>query len=80
MSTLVKAGTAGALAAAALLVGGIGDAAAQSIVERIKQRGYVSCGASQGVPGLSRPDEQGVWRGFDSDIIAVPPKGYSLAA
>lgn len=37
-------------------------------VERIKSRGFVSCGASQGVPGLSRPDELGVWRGFDSDI------------
>ncbi|ODT21990.1 MAG: ABC transporter substrate-binding protein [Kaistia sp. SCN 65-12] len=43
-------------------------AAAQSVVNKIKQRGYVSCGASQGVPGLSRPDEKGYYRGFDSDI------------
>ena len=43
-------------------------ASAQSIVDKVKQRGYVSCGASQGVPGLSRPDEKGEWKGFDSDV------------
>lgn len=44
-------------------------ASAQSaVLERIKSRGYVTCGASQGVPGLSRPDEKGYYRGFDSDI------------
>lgn len=42
--------------------------AAQQILDKVKQRGYVSCGASQGVPGLSRPDEKGVWTGFDSDV------------
>lgn len=44
------------------------QATAQSLVDKIKQRGYVSCGASTGVPGLSRADENGVWRGFDSDV------------
>ena len=44
-------------------------ASAQSAtIDRIKSRGYVTCGASQGVPGLSRPDEKGYYRGFDSDI------------
>jgi general L-amino acid transport system substrate-binding protein len=43
-------------------------AEAQSIVDRIRARGFVACGASTGVPGLSRADEQGVWRGIDSDI------------
>ncbi|PKA44853.1 transporter substrate-binding domain-containing protein [Rhizobium sullae] len=43
-------------------------AEAQTVVNKIKERGYVSCGASQGVPGLSRPDEKGYYRGFDSDI------------
>jgi general L-amino acid transport system substrate-binding protein len=42
-------------------------ASAQSIVDKVKQRGYVSCGASQGVPGLSRPDDRGNWTGFDVD-------------
>ena len=59
---------AGAAIAAATLAMGIGAAAAQSTVSKIKQRGYLSCGASQGVPGLSRPDENGYYRGFDSDI------------
>ncbi len=38
---------------------------AQSIIDKVKQRGFVNCGASQGVPGLSRPDERGAWTGFD---------------
>ncbi|TJV08044.1 MAG: ABC transporter substrate-binding protein, partial [Mesorhizobium sp.] len=50
------------------VVSGISDVAAQAVVNKIKERGYVSCGASQGVPGLSRPDEKGYYRGFDSDI------------
>ena len=47
------------------LVGTIGTVAfstatpAQAVVNKIKERGYVSCGASQGVAGLSRPDEKG---------------------
>lgn len=53
------------LAGTALLTA---PADAQTVVNKIKQRGYVSCGASQGVPGLSRPDEKGYYRGFDSDI------------
>ena len=40
-------------------------------IERIKSRGYVTCGASQGVPGLSRPDEKGYYRGFDADFCRV---------
>lgn len=54
-----------ALLAAALFTAGV--AQAQSISEKVKARGYVSCGASQGVPGLSRPDERGNWTGFDVD-------------
>lgn len=50
------------------LVAGAEAASAQSVVGKIKERDYLSCGASQGVPGLSRPDEKGYYRGFDSDI------------
>ena len=57
-----------AVAGLALALGFTADASAQQILERIRQRGHVICGASQGVPGLSRPDERGVWRGFDSDV------------
>jgi general L-amino acid transport system substrate-binding protein len=53
----------------ALLAVSTGSTLAQSpTLDRIKSRGYVTCGASQGVPGLSRPDEKGYYRGFDSDM------------
>lgn len=58
---------AGGAAAAVLALATLETASAQSIVDKVKQRGYVSCGASQGVPGLSRPDERGNWTGFDVD-------------
>ena len=54
-----------AIMAAVMLV--TGSASAQSITDKVRERGYVSCGASQGVPGLSRPDDNGVWTGFDVD-------------
>lgn len=37
-------------------------------VAKIKARDMLNCSGSQGSPGLSRPDENGIWRGFDSDI------------
>lgn len=55
-----------AFAAAMVIAPGVVQA--QSLVSKIQARGYVSCGASTGVPGLSRADENGVWVGFDSDI------------
>ncbi|WP_342241510.1 transporter substrate-binding domain-containing protein [Inquilinus sp. OTU3971] len=64
MSRLTVTAAAG-LAALAL---GTTGASAQTVVNKIKNRDYVVCSGSQGVPGLSRPDEQGVWRGFDTDI------------
>lgn len=33
----------------------------------VKERGYVNCGASQGTVGFGRPDDQGYWRGLDTD-------------
>lgn len=56
------------IAAAVAAVAVPGTASAQAVVDKIRQRGHVVCGASQGVPGMSRADEQGVWRGFDSDM------------
>lgn len=46
---------------------GATSAAAQGTLERIKQRGHIICGASQGVPGFSLPDTNGEWKGFDTD-------------
>ncbi len=45
-----------------------GAASAQSTLDRIKQRGSLICGTSQGVAGFSLPDAKGEWRGFDTDI------------
>lgn len=39
-----------------------------STVDKIQAHDFVTCGASQGVTGLSRPDEKGMWRGFDTDV------------
>ncbi len=61
LATALAAGVVALLATTA-------PASAQSVVNKIRDRGYVVCSGSQGVPGLSRPDEQGVWRGFDTDI------------
>lgn len=47
---------------------GSGTGTASGGLGKIQERGYLSCSGSQGIPGLSRPDEKGVWRGFDSDI------------
>lgn len=58
----------GAATCIAALCGAAAVQAQSATLDRIKARGFVTCGASQGVPGLSRPDEKGYYRGFDSDI------------
>ena len=58
----------GACAIAALAGGAMTtQAAAQSTLEKIKTRGEIVCGTSQGIPGFSLPNAQGVWEGFDTD-------------
>lgn len=59
LGTLVLAATVAATASAA---------SAQSTLEKIKQRGHLVCGTSQGVPGFSQPDDKGKWTGFDTDF------------
>lgn len=41
--------------------------AADATIDKIKQRGELICGVSQGSAGLSLPDAQGVWHGLDVD-------------
>jgi general L-amino acid transport system substrate-binding protein len=43
-------------------------ATAQTTLEKIKTRGKIICGTSQGVPGFSAPDDKGKWTGFDTDF------------
>lgn len=42
--------------------------AAQATLERVRKRGYMQCGVSQGLPGFSNPNDQGVWSGIDVDF------------
>uniref|UniRef100_Q07N18 Cationic amino acid ABC transporter, periplasmic binding protein n=1 Tax=Rhodopseudomonas palustris (strain BisA53) TaxID=316055 RepID=Q07N18_RHOP5 len=53
-----------ALAAAA----GLSQAASAQTLKTIQDRGVLSCGVSQGLPGFSTPDDKGNWTGLDVDI------------
>jgi general L-amino acid transport system substrate-binding protein len=64
LRSLVAAGAALALAAGCAPA----QKAERGAIPRMIKRDYVTCGASQGITGLSRPDERGVWRGFDVDV------------
>src|SRR6188768_1079532 len=44
-----------------------GAATAQTL-KTVKDRGMLSCGVSQGLPGFSSPDDKGNWTGLDVDI------------
>jgi general L-amino acid transport system substrate-binding protein len=59
-----------AYAAAAVLsvqVLSLQGASAQTL-KTVKERGMVSCGVSQGLPGFSAPDDKGEWAGLDVDV------------
>ncbi|MGX9393032.1 amino acid ABC transporter substrate-binding protein [Nitrobacteraceae bacterium UC4446_H13] len=46
---------------------GVQAAAAQTL-KTVKERGSLSCGVSQGLPGFSTPDDKGNWTGLDVDV------------
>ena len=37
-------------------------------LQSVKDRGTLSCGVSQGLPGFSAPDDKGNWAGLDVDV------------
>jgi len=43
------------------------SATAQTL-KTVKDRGMLSCGVSQGLPGFSSPDDKGTWTGLDVDV------------
>lgn len=43
-------------------------ASAAATLESVKQKGYLSCGVSTGLPGFSNPDDKGQWAGLDVDV------------
>jgi general L-amino acid transport system substrate-binding protein len=57
-----------ALAGAALQLLSAWPVQAGATLEAIRRNGHVRCGVSTGVAGMSQPDSQGVWRGFDADV------------
>jgi general L-amino acid transport system substrate-binding protein len=44
------------------------QAASAQTLKTVKDRGMLSCGVSQGLPGFSSPDDKGSWTGLDVDI------------
>jgi general L-amino acid transport system substrate-binding protein len=42
--------------------------ASAGTLDKIKKKGHISCGVSQGLAGFSAPDGKGVWNGIDVDI------------
>ena len=55
---------------AVALIGGFtlsGLAQAGTVFDSVKQKGFVQCGLSTGVPGYSAPDSKGNWTGLDVD-------------
>lgn len=43
-------------------------AGADTTLEDVREKGYVQCGVSQGVPGFSNADDAGNWSGIDVDV------------
>src|SRR5947199_4162110 len=52
----------------ALAAGLSAQAASAQTLKTVKDRGQLSCGVSQGLPGFSSPDDKGNWAGLDVDI------------
>ncbi|MBC9880260.1 amino acid ABC transporter substrate-binding protein [Bradyrhizobium sp. INPA01-394B] len=52
----------------ALAAGLSAQAADAQTLKTVKDRGMLSCGVSQGLPGFSAPDDKGNWTGIDVDV------------
>src|SRR5512144_3058449 len=52
----------------ALAAGLSAQAASAQTLKTVKDRGMLSCGVGQGLPGFSSPDDKGNWTGLDVDI------------
>ena len=56
------------LAGAALALTAASSLVQAGTLEGVKERGYIQCGVSTGLPGFSTPDEKGNWTGIDVDV------------
>ncbi|MEZ5908934.1 MAG: amino acid ABC transporter substrate-binding protein [Hyphomicrobiaceae bacterium] len=69
------------LLVAAFAVGASGQARADTL-DKVRKRGHVVCGVSQGLAGFSNPDKAGNWTGLDIDFcraVAVAVFGKASA-
>jgi general L-amino acid transport system substrate-binding protein len=57
-------GVAGAMIASTAMADGHG----KSTLAQVKDKGFVQCGVSQGLPGFSNADDAGEWTGLDVDM------------
>jgi general L-amino acid transport system substrate-binding protein len=62
--TLAALGVAGAMIASTAMADGHGN----STLAQVKEKGFVQCGVSQGLPGFSNADDSGNWTGLDVDL------------
>jgi general L-amino acid transport system substrate-binding protein len=51
------------------------QAASAQTLKTVKDRGMLSCGVGQGLPGFSSPDDKGNWTGLDVDICRAIAAG-----
>jgi general L-amino acid transport system substrate-binding protein len=52
----------------AVLATAVAAPASAQTLKTVKDRGMLSCGVSQGLPGFSAPDDKGNWAGLDVDV------------
>ncbi len=52
----------------AATLGLLSTAASAQMLKTVKDRGTLTCGVSQGLPGFSSPDDKGAWTGLDVDL------------
>ena len=53
---------------AAAAFGAVATAADAALLDQVKQKGFIQCGVTQGLPGFSSPDDKGNWTGLDVDF------------
>ncbi|MFB9885458.1 amino acid ABC transporter substrate-binding protein [Balneatrix alpica] len=58
----------GSVAAAAAVALSMSAQAQAGTLDSVKERGFLQCGVSTGLPGFSTPDDKGNWQGLDVDV------------
>jgi general L-amino acid transport system substrate-binding protein len=49
-------------------LGALAAPAEAALLDQIKDKGFLQCGVSAGIPGFSSPDDKGNWTGIDVDV------------